>query len=193
MKHLAWCLSGLMIAGSVAAGQLAPDFELTDVNGQSHKLSDFTGKTIVLEWTNYDCPFVRKFYDVGKMQKWQEKYTGKDVVWLSINSSAPGKQGHFTPEVWQQKIDQQGVKATAVLLDPNGEVGRAYGAKTTPHMYVISEGKIVYQGAIDDKRSTNSDDIEGANNYVKAALKALMNGEAIEVAETQAYGCSVKY
>jgi peroxiredoxin len=178
---------------AVKTGADAPAFSLMDVHGNTHSLADHKGKIVVLEWTNYDCPFVRKFYSVGAMQKLQKEMTEKDVVWLSINSSAAGKQGNFSKEVWLQRIKDAGVE-TPVLLDADGTVGKAYGAKTTPHMFVIdAEGKVAYQGAIDSKRSTNSDDIEGAENYVKAAVKALMAGDDVEVKDTQSYGCSVKY
>ncbi len=191
---MAMLAGGLLTAGTAAAQKMAPAFALPDVNGEPYTLAQFAGKPVVLEWINYDCPFVRKFYTAGTMQTWQEKYTAKGVVWLSICSSAPGTQGHYAREEWNKRIADQKVKATAVLLDETGETGKAYGAKTTPHMYVINpEGQIVYAGAIDDKRSTRQEDITTARNYVIEALKALASGEAIEVAETQAYGCSVKY
>lgn len=179
--------------GAVKTGSDAPDFTLTDVHGNAHALKAHQGKIVVLEWTNYDCPFVRKFYSVGAMQKLQEKLTGKGVVWMSINSSAPGKQGNFSKDVWLKRMEKAGVKVP-VLLDADGAVGRAYGAATTPHMFVIdAEGKIAYQGAIDSKRSVNSDDIENADNYVKAAVMSLLDGKAVEVTDTKSYGCSVKY
>lgn len=184
-----------VLAGTRATGQeAAPAFTLLDVNGTEHSLAQYAGKIVVLEWTNYDCPFVKKFYSVGAMQALQAKYTEKGVVWLSICSSATGKQGHFTKAQWLARMEKSGVKATAVLLDESGETGKAYGAKNTPHMYVIDKaGKLVYQGAIDDKRSANSGDIEGARNYVKEAIKALLEGKPVEVAKTAPYGCSVKY
>ncbi len=192
---LATVLAVGVLAGSGAFAQkAAPAFALPDLNGTVHSLEQYAGKIVVLEWTNYDCPFVKKFYSVGAMQALQEKYTAKGVVWLSICSSAAGKQGHFTKEEWLKRVEKSAVKATAVLLDENGETGKAYGAKTTPHMYVIDkDGNLAYQGAIDDKLSTNSADIEGARNYVKEAIKALMDGTPVEVPETSPYGCSVKY
>ncbi len=195
VKTLTGAVSMAILATGVAMAQReAPAFELPDVNGVKHSLAQYAGKTVVLEWINYDCPFVKKFYSVGAMQALQEKYTQKDMVWLSICSSAPGQQGHYSKEEWLRRIEQSTVKATAVLLDEDGTVGKAYGAKTTPHMYVVTaDGNIVYDGAIDDKRSTRAADIEGARNYVKEALKALQAGEAIKDAKTQAYGCSVKY
>jgi len=185
---------GVLAGSSALAQKVAPAFALADVNGTVHSLAKYAGKIVVLEWTNYDCPFVKKFYSVGAMQALQEKYTAKDVVWLTVCSSAAGKQGHFTQAEWLKRMEGSGVKATAVLLDETGETGKAYGAQNTPHMYVIDKvGHLVYQGAIDDKRSANPADIEGARNYVKEAIKALMDGKTIEVAETKAYGCSVKY
>lgn len=178
----------------VATGAAAPDFTLTDTSGTSHKLSDFKGKTVVLEWVNHGCPFVVKHYSKGNMQGLQADYTGKGVVWLSICSSAEGKQGHYTAEGWQKLNAEKGGKATAILLDAEGTVGKLYGAKTTPHMYVINaDGTLVYQGAIDDKASTEADDIPGAKNYVAAALDEVLAGKAVTVGQTKPYGCSVKY
>lgn len=194
MSMVAVMAVGFLAGATALAEQAAPAFTLTDVNGTEHSLAQYAGRIVVLEWTNYDCPFVKKFYSVGAMQTLQETYTAKGVVWLSVCSSAAGKQGNFTRAQWQERMEKSGVKATAVLLDEGGKVGQAYGAKNTPHMFVIDKaGKLVYQGAIDDKRSTNPADIEGARNYVKEALKALHEGNPVEVAETKPYGCSVKY
>jgi peroxiredoxin len=185
---------GAVTAPAAEVGQAAPAFTLTDVKGTTHNLADFKGKVVVLEWTNYDCPFVKKHYGTRNMQKLQETYTGKGVVWLSICSSAAGKQGHYAPEVWQKKTAEQGSRATAVLLDADGTVGRAYGAKTTPNMFVIgTDGKLVYAGAIDDNASWDPKTVKDADNYVAAALDALLAGKPVEVAETKPYGCSVKY
>jgi hypothetical protein len=179
---MAVVLSAVLAAGvraEVTTGAAAPDFTLTDTSGTSHKLSDFKGKTVVLEWVNHGCPFVVKHYVKGNMQGLQADYTSKDVVWLSICSSAEGKQGYFTAQEWQKLNAEKGGKATAILLDAEGTVGKLYGAKTTPHMYVINaEGTLVYQGAIDDKPSTEADDIPGAKNYVKAALDEVLAGQA---------------
>jgi len=175
-------------------GSAAPKFTLTDTNGSSHNLSDFKGKYVVLEWVNHGCPFVKKFYNPGKMQEFQKTWTGKDVVWLSICSSAPGKQGHMSAEEWNEKIKATGTKATAVLMDEDGTVGQQYGAKTTPHMYVIDpKGTLIYAGAIDDKKSTDPADIEGATNYVHQALQEAMAGKGVSTTSTAPYGCSVKY
>jgi hypothetical protein len=180
---------------AVTTNEAAPTFTAQSASGESVNLSDFAGKTVVLEWSNHECPFVEKFYEGGHMQAFQQQATeGGDVAWLRVVSSAEGKQGFVTAEDVLQQTSEQGYAATHTLLDPTGELGRLYGAKTTPHMFVINaEGVLVYQGAIDDKRSTNSADIEGATNYVMAALAALAQGELPEVQETQPYGCSVKY
>lgn len=194
MAMLTVMAAGVMAGGRALGQEAAPAFTLPDVNGTEHSLAQYAGKIVVLEWTNYDCPFVKKFYNVGAMQALQAKYTEKDVVWLSICSSATGKQGHFTKAQWLERMEKSTVKATAVLLDEDGKVGQAYGAKNTPHMYVIDKaGKLAYQGAIDDKRSANSGDIEGARNYVKEALKALLEGKPVAETKTTPYGCSVKY
>lgn len=175
-------------------GSAAPDFKLTDTNGKEHSLSDFKGKFVVLEWTNFGCPFVRKHYDSGNMQALQEKYTGKDVVWLMIGSSAEGKQGNFPPEKWNEMVEEKGAKPTAVLLDPEGTVGKLYGAMTTPDMFIIDpEGTLVYRGAIDSIASADKSDIQKATNYVSTSLDAAMDGKPVEPASTKPYGCSVKY
>ena len=182
-------------AGGVATGEAAPDFTATDTHGNEHSLSDFAGQIVILEWTNKDCPFVRKFYDSGYMQQWQEEYAGmENVVWLTVCSSAPGNQGHLSAEEWNQLIQKQDSHATAVLMDEDGTVGKAYGATNTPHMYIIDgEGVLRYQGAIDSIRSAKSDDIEEATNYVAQAVEAIQAGEEVEETTTQAYGCGVKY
>lgn len=178
----------------VAADQQAPAFALPDTAGQVHQLADYQGKFVVLEWVNPDCPFVKKHYGSGNMQKLQQEYTGKGVAWLAICSSAPGKQGNYPPEKHAELAKARGSAATALLLDPDGKVGKLYGAKTTPHMFVISpEGKILYRGAIDDKPSTDQADVKTAKNYVKAALDAAMDGQAVAEPVTAPYGCSVKY
>jgi len=176
------------------AGQPAPEFTLTDSNGKSHKLSDFKGKFVVLEWLNHGCPFVVKHYSGGNMQALQKEFTGKDVVWLSIASSAPGKQGHMSPEETNKVKEEKGSAATAVLLDENGTVGRLYDAKVTPELYVINpEGTLIYMGAIDDVKSTDAADIAGAKNYVKQALNEAMANKAVSEPTTAAYGCGIKY
>ncbi len=175
-------------------GKPAPDFTATDTNGKEHKLSDFKGKLVVLEWTNPDCPFVKKHYVSKNMQGLQAKYTAQDVVWLSINSSAAGKEGNQTNEQANAYMTEVGSAATARLVDATGTVGNLYGAKTTPHMFVIDkEGNLAYEGAIDDNDSANVADAATAKNYVSAALDSLIAGKPVETAQTQSYGCSVKY
>jgi glutathione peroxidase-family protein len=177
-----------------AIGQKAPDFTLTDANGQTHSLSDFRGKHVVLEWINFQCPFVKKHYDSSNMQNLQETYSRKDVVWLTICSSAPGKQGYYSGQELRDRIAGHKMKSAAYLVDADGKVGRIYGAKTTPHMYVIDdEGALVYAGAIDSNPSARPGDIPGATNYVKAALDAALAGSEVTTRTTAPYGCSVKY
>jgi len=173
----------------------APAFTLTDADGEEHSLSDFRGKYVVLEWVNFQCPYVRKHYGSGNMQALQRELAGgDDVVWLSVCSSAAGKQGYYEGEQLAEQLASEEHAATAYLIDADGSVGRAYGAKTTPHMFVIDpRGGIVYEGAIDSVRSTSPDDIASATNYVRAALEAARAGEPIEAAVTTPYGCSVKY
>lgn len=185
-------LSTLAIEAEI--GKSAPDFTLPDSQGKSHSLSDYEGKIVVLEWLNHGCPFVQKHYDSGNMQKLQKTYTEKDVVWFSIISSAPGKQGYCTPEQANEITKEKDGAPTAVLLDPEGTVGKSYEAKTTPHMFIISkEGILVYNGAIDDIRSTNIDDVNKAQNYIQMALDELLAGKDVSVKTSQPYGCSVKY
>lgn len=175
-------------------GKPAPGFTLTDSNGKTHSLSDFKGKFVVLEWVNFDCPFVRKHYASGNMQELQKTYTGKGVVWLSICSSAPGKQGHFAGSELTDRIKEERAVPTAYLVDDDGTVGKRYEAKTTPHMFVISpEGTLLYAGAIDDTPSTDRDAIATAKNYVRSALDASLAGKPVAVSSTKSYGCSVKY
>jgi peroxiredoxin len=188
----------LVAAGTALAapqvGQPAPEFTLTDSNGKAHKLSDFKGKFVVLEWLNHGCPFVIKHYESGNMQKLQKKYTGKDVVWLSIASSAPGKQGHMSPEETNKTRADKGSAATAVLRDEDGTVGKLYDAKVTPELYVVDpEGTLIYMGAIDDVKSTDTADVAGAKNYVKQALDEAMAGKPVSEPSTSAYGCGIKY
>jgi hypothetical protein len=191
---LATGLSSMARSERVTVGQPAPDFSLTDTMGHAQTLSGHKGKFVVIEWSNYDCPFVKKHYGSGNMQRVQKLYTEKGVIWLTINSSAPGKQGNYPPEKWNEMIKEKGSAATAVLLDPDGKVGKMFGAKTTPHLFVINpEGVLIYQGAIDDKPSFDPKTIEGARNYVEMALDAAMAGKPVETPETQSYGCSIKY
>ena len=179
---------------SVKTGNTAPEFTAVDSNGVSHNLSDFAGKTVVLEWTNDGCPYVVKHYSSGNMQAIQKAATDDGVVWLSVISSAPGKQGHVDGAGANALTTDRGASPTAVLLDPAGDIGRLYNAKTTPHMYVINgEGNVVYQGAIDSNRSSNPAVIPTSTNYVTAALDAVAKGEAPAKTQSEPYGCSVKY
>lgn len=175
-------------------GAEAPAFSLPDAQGQVRSLADYRGKWVVLEWVNYDCPFVKKHYGSGNMQKLQAEARAKGVTWLSINSSAPGKQGHFEGAELARRMSEAKAAPDAYLLDPDGKVGKAYQAKTTPTLFVIDpEGKVVYAGAIDDKPSTDREDIPVAKNFVRAALDAAMAGKPVETASAPSYGCGVKY
>ena len=175
-------------------GEAAPEFTAVDTNGVEHSLSDFRGKNVVLEWSNHECPFVVKHYEPGNMQKLQAAATEKDAVWLTIVSSAEGKQGNLSAEEANKVMEAVGAKSTARILDPSGEIGKLYDAKTTPHMFVIDkEGTLAYAGAIDSDSSFKQSSIEGATNYVMAALESLDKGEEIKVTSTKPYGCSVKY
>jgi peroxiredoxin len=186
--------AALLAADSPAVGTTAPDFSLTDSKGKTQTVSQYKGKYVVLEWFNPECPFVKKHYGSGNMQKLQEEFTGKGVVWLSIDSSAPGLEGHLTAEQANAKMTEWKTKQTAFVLDPDGKAGRAYAAKNTPHMFVINpEGKIIYEGAIDSKATPNPSDIASSTNYVKVALEESLAGKTVSNANTKPYGCSVKY
>jgi len=177
-----------------AVGQAAPEFTLTSADGNTVSLVDFRGSHVVLEWVNYDCPFVKAQYASQSIQTMQKALREKGVVWLSICSSAPGKQGHVEGTALTERIKSEGSNATAYLVDSDGTVGRMYGAKTTPHMFVVSpDGMIVYAGAIDDNATTDAAAIPNSNNYVKAALDASMSGSALAISSTAPYGCGVKY
>ena len=182
-------------SAKVATGSTVSDMQVTDSNGTVHNLSDFAGKNVVLEWTNEGCPYVKKHYKSGNMQALQKEATADgDTVWLSVISSAPGKQGYKTGAEANAHVAETGAAPTAVILDSDGVKGRTFSAKTTPHMYVIDASQtLVYQGAIDDNRSANPADALTANNYVRAALASVKAGEAVATAETTPYGCSVKY
>ena len=186
--------TALFAADSPAVGTTAPDFSLTDSKGKTQSVSQYKGKYVVLEWFNPECPFVKKHYGSGNMQKLQEEFTGKGVVWLSIDSSAPGLEGNLTAEQANAKMTEWKTKQTALVLDPDGKAGRTYGAKNTPHMFVINpEGKIVYEGAIDSKATPNPSDIASSTNYVKVALEESLAGKTVTTPSSRPYGCSVKY
>lgn len=200
LKPAQFILLSLLTAFSLSAcagvnvGKPAPDFTGVDSNGNKHTLSQYKGKTVVLEWTNHDCPYVKKHYNSGNMQKLQKNATANDIVWLSIISSKPGKQGHVSGEQANELTQSRNAAPTAVILDETSEIGVLYGAKTTPHMYIIDKaGQLVYMGGIDSIPSTDEDDIADAKNYVRAALDAMANGKPIEDSTTRPYGCSVKY
>lgn len=179
---------------SVEIGEAAPTFTATDIYGNEFNLEDQKGKIVVLEWTNHLCPFVRKHYETNNMQNTQKTATDNGVVWVSIVSSAPGKQGNVSAEEAQEIVKSTGAHSTTRILDPSGDIGRMYEAKTTPHMFVISaEGNLAYAGAIDNNRSPNPDAVNGAKNLVLAALEDLSLGRVVEVPQTAPYGCSVKY
>jgi peroxiredoxin len=192
-------LSGLTVsAENISAlatlSQPAPNFALEGSDGKQHSLADYKGRFIVLEWTNPQCPFVHKFYDSGTMQNLQKEETAKGVVWLRINSSAPGHNGAQTVSDLASYVASNHVAATASLLDPDGKVGHMYGARTTPHMFVIdTSGKLVYAGGIDNKPSPDAADIPKAKNYVTAALDEIMAGKPVSAPTARPYGCSVKY
>jgi peroxiredoxin len=179
---------------SATVGKPAPDFSLTDVNGKAVKLADFKGKHVVLEWHNPACPFVVKHYDSNNMQSLQNKYDAKDTVWLTINSTNPTHQDYMSNDKLKGYISEKKAAMDLYMADADGKVGQSYGAKTTPHMYVINPaGMVVYAGAIDDKRGTKQEEIKTANNYVVAALDESRSGKSVTTASTQPYGCSVKY
>jgi peroxiredoxin len=193
-------LCGLFVASAglglaeTEVGKTAPNFSLPDTSGKKLSLANFKGKYVVLEWYNPDCPFVGKHYKSGNMQGLQKEFTSKGVVWISIDSSAPGEQGSYPPEKLNEISARDGAARTALLVDPDGRVGRLYGAKTTPDMYVINpDGILVYKGAIDNMRSTDLADVKTATNYVRAALQETMAGKPVTTADTRPYGCSVKY
>ncbi|MDX2109629.1 MAG: thioredoxin family protein [Verrucomicrobiota bacterium] len=181
-------------AHAIETGSTAPEFTLTDSNGTSHKLSDFKGKHVVLEWTNHGCPFVVKHYAPGNMQKLQKEWTGKGVIWLTINSTNADHQDYQSPAQANAWLKETKAAPTAFLIDADGKVGHLYDAKTTPHLFIIDPaGKLIYQGAIDSIRSPKSEDIAKAENYVEAALKAATAGKPVATPTTKSYGCGVKY
>ncbi len=179
---------------AIDSGETAPDFTLGSSTGQSVSLEQYRGQYVVLEWTNHQCPFVKKFYSGGHMQALQKQLTEDGAVWLQVLSSAPGKQGHLTPAEAEALRTENGHHSTAFLLDPAGTVGRAYDARTTPHIYLIGpEGKLLYQGAIDSIASTRSADIEAAGNHLLTAYGQAKAGQPVATPATRPYGCSVKY
>ena len=194
-------LGGLIVAGMAApalaapeVGQPAPAFSGTDTKGKTWSLADLKGQPVILEWTNHDCPYVKKHYGAGNMQALQREAADAGYVWLSVISSAPGKQGHVSPAQADELTESRSAAPRAVLLDEGGEIGRAYEAKTTPHMFVIdADGILVYMGGIDDRPTTDPADIDGADNYVRMAMADLAAGTPVRSPVTRPYGCSVKY
>jgi hypothetical protein len=175
-------------------GNQAPDFHGTDSNGKTESLDQYRGKFVVLEWHNHDCPYTVKHYESGNMQSLQKQWTAKGVVWLTVISSAPGQQGYVDAGQENAYLKRMGAQPTAAILDPKGDIGHMYDAKTTPNMYVIDpSGKLIYAGAIDDHPTTELSDIKASKNYVSAALKEAMTGQAVQTPVTRPYGCSVKY
>jgi len=195
---LASLMFGALIAQAASAaarvGEPAPAFSAVDANGKTHQLSDYTGKTVVLEWTNDGCPFVQKHYGSGNMQSLQQQATSDGVVWLSVISSAPGEQGFADGARAHQLTEARGAHPSAVLLDPQGQLGHLYGALTTPHLFVIDpRGRLVYNGAIDSIASADKADIAKADNYLRDALADLAAGKPVATPSSRPYGCSVKY
>jgi len=194
-----WFLSFVVFLVSIASlaapvGKPAPDFSLSGSDGKLWKLSDQKGKVVVLEWFNEACPFVQKHYSTQNMQKLQKEYTGKGVVWITINSSAPGKQGHVSAEQLGKDLARLKAASTVGLVDPTGQAGKAFEAKTTPHLFVINaRNTVVYDGAIDDNSSADPKSIEGSKNYVRMALDSVLIGDKVKEPTTKPYGCSVKY
>lgn len=187
-------LAGAPVIAAAAVGQPAPAFTATDSNGRTVNLADFRGRTVVLEWTNAECPFVQKHYNSDNMQNLQSAAKAKNIVWLTINSGASGKQGHVDGAEANSIMKRTGAAPTAYLLDADGKIGRAYGARTTPHMYVIdSKGVLAYMGGIDDIPSADPGDIGKARNFVSLALADLEAGKPVATTTARAYGCSVKY
>jgi peroxiredoxin len=181
-------------AGVAKVGETAPVFNAAATSGRSVSLADQRGKIVILEWTNHDCPYVRKHYDSGNMQTLQKEITAQGVVWLTLISSSPGTQGYVSSKEADELTASRKANPTAVLLDPTGAVGKAYGATNTPHMYIVDKaGLLVYAGAIDDRPTTRRADVQGAHNYVRAALEDMAAGRAVQTPVTRAYGCTVKY
>jgi peroxiredoxin len=198
-RFLATALAALAVAAvaparAVTNGAEAPGFTITDTAGKAVRLADYRGRYVVLEWTNPECPFVRKHYSSGNMQALQKEWGAQDVVWLAINSTNSSHSEFKTPDEMRAWMRDQGAAPAATLIDASSDTGRAYGARTTPHMFVVDPaGRLVYQGAIDDRRSANPADAKLANNYVRAALTEARAGKPVTVASTPPYGCSVKY
>lgn len=190
----ALCVLPMTLSAAVKVDKAAPDFSLTNSQGEQVSLSDYKGKYVVLEWTNHLCPYVKKHYESDNMQTLQRKYTEQDVVWLSVISSAPGKQGHVSPTKADELTKTRNASPSHVLFDEAGDVGKLYGAKTTPHMYIVDpKGTLRYAGAIDSIKSANPADIPKSTNYVETSMASLFAGGDVSKKVTPPYGCSVKY
>src|SRR5579875_1757045 len=182
------------LAWALKPGDPAPDFKGTDSNGKTETLAQYRGKFVVLEWANKGCPYEQKHYNSGNMEKLQREWTSKGVVWLSVLSSAPGQQGNVSPAEENEYLRTMHAAPTAAILDPSGQIGRLYGAKTTPHMFIIDpQGKLIYEGALDDQPTPDPASLQNAHNYVSTALEEAMSGKPVTTAVTRPYGCSVKY
>jgi peroxiredoxin len=193
-KACALTLVLITAAMAVRVGEPAPGFSAVDSHGKTHRLSDYKGKYVVLEWHNQGCPYTRKHYESGNMQRLQKKWTDKGVVWLTVISSAPGTQGFVTPTQENEYVEKMQASPTAVLMDSTGTLGRLYSAKTTPEMFIIDpSATLIYQGAIDDRPTSDQKDVAGAKNYVDRALSDAMENKPVTEAATRPYGCSVKY
>ena len=198
LRHPVLYLIALFVLTAFAlaarVGEAAPDFTATDSNGKTHHLADYKGKYVVLEWHNQGCPYTKKHYESGNMQRLQKEWTGKGVVWFTVISSAPGTQGYVTASQENDYVKRMNAVPSAVLLDPEGTLGHLYAAKTTPHMYIIDpKGTLIYNGAIDDHPTPDPSDISGSKNYVSMALQEALSGKPIAEPATRPYGCSVKY
>jgi len=198
-RGIAWVVTLLVTVLSIVAlaarvGEPAPNFTATDSNGKAHTLSSYRGKFVVLEWHNQGCPYTKKHYDSGNMERLQKEWTQKGVVWFTVISSAPGTQGYVTAEQENDYMRRMNAAPTAALLDPTGDLGHLYGAKTTPHMFIINpDGVLIYDGAIDDKSTPDQADIPSSTNYVSLALSEAMSGKPVSTPTSRPYGCSVKY
>lgn len=199
-SRFSWVIIGLamlatpLLLSAAKVGDSAPDFTATGSDGKAYHLADFHGKYVVLEWHNNGCPYTRKHYESGNMQKLQKEWTGRGVVWFTVISSAPGTQGYVTADQENAYMAKMHATPTAALLDASGNLGHLYDAKTTPHMIVINpQGAIIYDGAIDDHPTSEQSDIASSKNYVDEALTEAMGGHTVATATTRPYGCSVKY
>jgi len=194
MAALAAAFVPARMHSQAVVGAQAPNFTATDSHGRTHALNEYRGKYVVLEWHNHDCPYTKKHYVSGNMEALQKQWTAKGVAWFTVISSAPGQQGYMTDAEENDYLEKMHADPTAVLIDPQGKLGHLFGAKTTPEMYVIDpEGKLIYEGAIDNRPTTDASDIPGADNYLSDALTEAMAGKPVEHPYTRSYGCSVKY